>query len=443
MAFSFGFFNSKNLDRTYTAENFNEYLSSIICDGIQDSYGKAFNPSGDGLQLTIGSGKAWIDGHYFISDSSYSISLSKYVDESLPRYVTIGICCNTGESYRNIGFELLPGTPASSPYVPHFSDTDTKTYLEICTVRLDASAEELKITDYRDNETYCGYVRCILGKCRVTDLMKELIQANATADALKKRNDELADSVAELKARMDDYSGGIIDVGKCGDEIFYTLYSNGTLLLRGTGRIFDYAYDNKSPFREDERVKKIIIGTGITYIGNNAFYDMDGLKEISVPNTVTAIGQNAFCSCTYLKITSLPSSVKEIGTGAFSECDINTLTVPRTVLKVGNSAFKNNPLFSVRIEATEIGNLAFSNCSMLQTVTIASSVKKLGTGVFASSDRLKTFRYEGSTAQWNSVEKPDTWYSSYNEERSRLECLDGYFEYSTETNKWTEVKKGA
>lgn len=29
MAFSFGFFNSKNLDRTYTAENFNDYLGSI------------------------------------------------------------------------------------------------------------------------------------------------------------------------------------------------------------------------------------------------------------------------------------------------------------------------------------------------------------------------------------------------------------------------------
>lgn len=26
MAFSFGFFNAKNLDRTYTAENFNDYL---------------------------------------------------------------------------------------------------------------------------------------------------------------------------------------------------------------------------------------------------------------------------------------------------------------------------------------------------------------------------------------------------------------------------------
>lgn len=42
MAFSFGFFNSKNLDRTYTAENFNDYLGSIICDGIQDQLRAVF-----------------------------------------------------------------------------------------------------------------------------------------------------------------------------------------------------------------------------------------------------------------------------------------------------------------------------------------------------------------------------------------------------------------
>lgn len=55
MAFSFGFFNSKNLDRTYTAENFNDYLGSIICDGIQDNFGQCFKLSSSKLKLTIGS----------------------------------------------------------------------------------------------------------------------------------------------------------------------------------------------------------------------------------------------------------------------------------------------------------------------------------------------------------------------------------------------------
>ena len=54
MAFSYGFFNAKNLDRVYTAEHFTSYLSSIICDGIQDTYGECFSitPAG-GFQLRM------------------------------------------------------------------------------------------------------------------------------------------------------------------------------------------------------------------------------------------------------------------------------------------------------------------------------------------------------------------------------------------------------
>jgi len=92
MAFYSGFFNSKGLDRTYTAEDFTSYLSSIICNGILDTYGQMFKltAASSGLKVTLGTGKAWIDGHYFINDARYSIDLTSYQDESLPRYV--GIC---------------------------------------------------------------------------------------------------------------------------------------------------------------------------------------------------------------------------------------------------------------------------------------------------------------------------------------------------------------
>ena len=63
MAFSCGFFNSKGLDRTYTAENFTEYLSSIICNGILDTYGQNFKltSASSGLKVILGTGKAWIN----------------------------------------------------------------------------------------------------------------------------------------------------------------------------------------------------------------------------------------------------------------------------------------------------------------------------------------------------------------------------------------------
>ena len=77
MAFSYGFFNAKNMDRVYTAEDFTGYLSSIICNGIFDTYGDCFSVTAtDGLSVQIGTGKAWIDGHYFTSDSAYTLDLS-------------------------------------------------------------------------------------------------------------------------------------------------------------------------------------------------------------------------------------------------------------------------------------------------------------------------------------------------------------------------------
>ena len=59
MAFYSGFFNSKGLDRTYTAEDFTNYISSIICNGILDTYGQNFKLTAEpsGLKVNLGTGK--------------------------------------------------------------------------------------------------------------------------------------------------------------------------------------------------------------------------------------------------------------------------------------------------------------------------------------------------------------------------------------------------
>ena len=81
MAFSYGFFNAKNLDRVYTAEDFTSYLSSLICNGILDTYGDNFSvTAGNNLSVVIGTGKSWIGGHYFINDMAYTLDLGQYLD---------------------------------------------------------------------------------------------------------------------------------------------------------------------------------------------------------------------------------------------------------------------------------------------------------------------------------------------------------------------------
>lgn len=201
MAFSFGFFNSKGLDRTYTAENFCDYLGSIICNGIQDNYGDCFAITANGdLTVTIGSGKAWINGHYFINDTSHTLDLSRYVDESLSKYLIIGIYCDTNDSVRKCDMEVKAGTAATSPMIPTFTNSKTRTYLTFVSIYLRAGTTEIKqsnISDYRDNTTRCGYVKCILGKCKVSEMLAELIQIREDLSGLK--DGSLSDAVKELQ----------------------------------------------------------------------------------------------------------------------------------------------------------------------------------------------------------------------------------------------------
>lgn len=138
MAFYSGFFNSKGLDRTYTAEDFTSYLSSIICNGILDTYGQNFKltAANGGLGVVLGTGKAWINGHYFINDSSYVIDLSSYQDESLPRYVGIAIYLDTSESVRSVSLKIFPGTPAEIPQLPTIPQDEEHVRLLMYAVRM-------------------------------------------------------------------------------------------------------------------------------------------------------------------------------------------------------------------------------------------------------------------------------------------------------------------
>ena len=289
MAFSFGFFNAKNLDRTYTAENFNDYLGSIICDGIQDNFGQCFNLSASKLKLTIGSGKAWIQGHYFISDTAYTYDLSRYVDESLPRYMAVGICCNTSENVRNVSFEILAGTPATNPAIPRFQNTDYKKYLTLCIIRLDEGTSELSITDYRENNNFCGYVRCILGKCKVTDMLSQLSEIQTQIKDYNITVSQLATKINKLTLKIDEMTGDVVSIGKCGQSVDFVLYSDGRLLLKGIGATFDYSTDsNPSPLQNNTNIKSVIVSEGVTGIGERLFQYCDNLKTVSLPTTLTA-----------------------------------------------------------------------------------------------------------------------------------------------------------
>ena len=456
MAFSYGFFNAKNLDRVYTAEDFTSYLSSLICNGILDTYGDNFSVTASGnLSVVIGTGKAWISGHYFINDMAYTLDLRQYVDESLSRYVTIGISCDVSDSVRACKLEVKSGTAATSPSVPAFENTDTKTYLTLASVRLNGgitSISQSNIKDYRSDENKCGYVKCILGKCKVSEILASLDSYNKTVTELNNRVAEFQERLAEVEEICGTTGVILVSAGQCGENVFYALYSDGSLKLYGSGATYDYSSSDSSPFDGNQVVQSITVSSGITKIGNKIFADCDNLKTVSLPDTVTSIGESVFAIfedmvgvVRGLEEITIPASVKSIGKWAFSGTKLTEIIIPASVTEIGDYVFRDcAKLKTARIDSSLIGSFMFTSCSALSSLTISAKCKSIGANVITYCSSLETITYEGTIAQWNAIQKPNNWMSSgqhyYNDYLKKIQCTDGYLEYDTENYTWNEVK---
>ena len=449
MAFSCGFFNSVGLDRTYTAENFNDYLSSIICNGIQDNYGDCFKllAASSGLSVSVGRGKAWINGHYFINDARYSIDLSEYMDESLPRYVGIAIYLDTTESVRSVTLRLFPGTPAESPQLPTIPQDADHVRLLMYAVRLNPGATSLTKRDwydYREDRNVCGYCRCILGKCKVTEMLAQLAQIEADISEYNDTIQALTTQVATLQTEVDDIIGGIVEIGTCGENIHYVLYENGKLLLHGSGATYDYEI-GRSPFWENENIRSLVISEGITQIGSSVFERCVNMETASFPITLTAIGERAFFMFTHggLKELVIPSSVTTLGEKAFVDQDITFVTLPATLTTLGTYIFMGcTNLRTARVECSEVPGFCFVQCR-LTSLTLSHNVTKVCSHMINYTP-LTEITYEGSLDDWAAVTKQSNWDANSGQapgNMHRVNCLDGYMQYDTETGEWTEVRE--
>ncbi len=87
--------------------------------------------------------------------------------------------------------------------------------------------------------------------------------------------------------------------GTCGYNLTWTLNeSTGTLTIEGSGAMKDYSSSSYAPwYTYRQMILSVVIGDGVTNIGNYAFYVCSGLTSITIPNSVTSIGVGAFYYC--------------------------------------------------------------------------------------------------------------------------------------------------
>ena len=228
--------------------------------------------------------------------------------------------------------------------------------------------------------------------------------------------------------------------GKKGDNVKFTLYDDGTLIISGEGEMMFYdPHANPSPFDLlSNKIKKVIIENNVTSVYGFAFYYCDLIETIELSDTVSEIyssdivdGIGLFDSKslknihvsennkTFCSIDGVLFS-KEIGKTEFtvnyainnqrkykvynvSENGIFLLeypagrteteyVVPENVVGISSGAFRTNThLKSILLpdDLVYIGEQAFAGCMWLESIVIPEKVDFLSNGIFAQCPFLK------------------------------------------------------
>ena len=165
--------------------------------------------------------------------------------------------------------------------------------------------------------------------------------------------------------------------GKCGANAAWSYDTNTkTLTISGTGAMEDYNHDflggdyKESPWDEyREEIESVIVGNGITKIGNDAFgsYYSAGacpnLNNVVIGSGVQQIGDCAFAGAEKLESIEL-QSVTSIGEMALAYTGLESIYIPASVETIMGDG--------TDFEWTS----CFQGCINLQSITVASGNPK-------------------------------------------------------------------
>lgn len=218
---------------------------------------------------------------------------------------------------------------------------------------------------------------------------------------------------------------------------------------------------NNGAFAFCKGLTAVTLPSKITFIGALAFEECTGLTSITIPENVTEIRNQAFYYCTALTMVELPKALQTVGDNAFYETKLQDVYYAGTEEDWGKIAIgvKNEPLTNANLHCmgavvvvsgtcgdaltwkldskntltisgtgamtdytksgvapwnedyeeigfvviengvTTIGEYAFENCTLLESVAIPDSVEKIGKYAFSDCSALKRISLPNSIAQ--------------------------------------------
>ena len=222
-----------------------------------------------------------------------------------------------------------------------------------------------------------------------------------------------------------------------------------------------------SAFYNCKSLTNVTIPNSITMIGPDTFCRCSSLENITIPDSVTSIGDHAFFECKLVTLT-MGNGVNYIDSCAFLNCeqlyevnyngtvaqwkainvDSNNSNLTKAIIKctdgiLGNgneviidnvvyniyndytaqiNKYPGNPEILTIPESVSYEGYAFLECTNLKSLTMPSSVTKIGQYAFYCCTDLKDVYYLSTISDWNKIEITNT-----NDvlKKATIHCIDG------------------
>ena len=267
---------------------------------------------------------------------------------------------------------------------------------------------------------------------------------------------DIGQSLAQAVAQnLEEENSEAITAGKCGDSLTWSLSSDGTLTISGTGDMYDYnavpPY-NISPWYHNTDIKKLVINNGVSSIGDYALLGCYKISSISLPESLERIGYSAldpcsglteidlpknltklggyslaggsfsfikipdgissielytFSGCENLQNVELPNDLTTINEGAFNHCEsLTSIHIPQKVTDIKRYAFWYcSSLTNLELPSgiSKINEGTFDNCAALSSISIPSTVTTIEKSAFYGCLSLKDVYFSGTESEWNAI----------------------------------------
>lgn len=135
-------------------------------------------------------------------------------------------------------------------------------------------------------------------------------------------------------------------------------------------------------------VPNIIDGKRILVVANDVLTYRAHFSKIVLSEGIIALMNCACMSNDTVEEFVLPQSLLHIGRMCFNGCNMWAITIPESVINIGESAFCSNLFLSVvgfRAKVNTMPHAAFSTCYSLRMFCFSSSVETIDSYAFAAS----------------------------------------------------------